>query len=138
MSIATLFFFHLLVGATTTTKAKTSGTTSFIIFLVLIAAAGYFLILRPQKRKQKRQREAVSEIVVGDEVLTVGGTVGTIVAIDAERFTIVTGTDITGAAAANSQPARLTFVRNALARKIELPPPPMDDASGNTAEGDAQ
>lgn len=107
----------LLVAATTTKSSSSSFT--FILFLVVIGLAGYFLLLRPQKQKARRQRAVQTDIGVGDEILTVGGIVGTVLDIDTERVTIVTGIDPTEPAASAGHPTRMVLVRNAIARKIE-------------------
>lgn len=122
----------LLVASST--KSSSSSTT-FIVFLVLIALVGYFLLIRPQRQKQRRQREQQSAIGVGDEVLTVGGIVGKVTAIDADRVTILTGGDTVGFAAAGSEPTRLVLVRNAIARKIEPPLPDVSSEADDEGEG---
>ncbi len=122
----------LLVASST--KSSSSSTT-FIVFLVLIALVGYFLLIRPQRQKQRRQREQQSAISVGDEVLTVGGIVGKVTAIDADRVTILTGGDTVGFAAAGSEPTRLVLVRNAIARKIEPPLPDVSSEADDEGEG---
>lgn len=121
----------LLATASKTTSS--GGSATFIIFLVLIAVVGYFLLIRPQKQKQRRQREQQQQIGVGDEVLTVGGIVGRVTAIDADRITIISGTDTLGFAALGNEPTRLVLVRNAIARKIE---PVFTDAPDDSASGD--
>ncbi len=120
--------------AASSTKSSSSSTT-FIVFLVLIALVGYFLLIRPQRQKQRRQREQQSAIGVGDEVLTVGGIVGKVTAIDADRVTILTGGDTVGFAAAGSEPTRLVLVRNAIARKIEPPLPDVSSEADDEGEG---
>jgi preprotein translocase subunit YajC len=117
----------LLLAATK--KASSSSSATFIVFLLLIAVVGYFLLIRPQKQRQRRQREQQSNIGVGDEVVTVGGIRGRVVAMDAEHVTVVTGEDTVGFAAADSQPHRIVLVRNAIARKIE---PRVDPMPGET------
>lgn len=122
----------LLMAAT---KKPSSSSATFIIFLVLIAVVGYFLLIRPQKQKQRRQREQQSNIGVGDDILTVGGIVGRVIALDGEHVTILSGGDTVGFPAVGNEPTRLVLVRNAIARKIEAPvlePEPMaDDALGD-------
>lgn len=50
-----------------------------IIFIVLIwGAIFYFLIMRPNKKKQKQQKELFDSLHEGEEVITVGGIKGTI------------------------------------------------------------
>jgi preprotein translocase subunit YajC len=111
-------------------KPSSSGSTTFIIFLVLIAFVGYFLLIRPQKQKQRRQREQQQAVGVGDEVLTVGGIVGKVIAVDPDRVTILSGGDTVGFPAMGNEPTRLVLVRNAIARKIE---PPIPDAPSDTS-----
>jgi preprotein translocase subunit YajC len=114
----------LLAASSAKSTSSSSSETTFIVFLVLIALVGYFLLIRPQKQKQRRQREQQSAVGVGDEVLTVGGIVGKVIAVDAERVTILSGGETVGFAAAGNEPTRLVLVRNAIARKIE---PPVSD-----------
>ena len=53
--------------------------------LILIVGVGYFLMIRPQQRKIRAQRELLSQLEVGDEVVTAGGMLGTIEAIDEDE-----------------------------------------------------
>lgn len=126
----------LLMAAT---KKPSSGSATFIIFLVLIALVGYFLLIRPQKQRQRRQREQQSNIGVGDEIVTVGGIVGRVIALDAEHVTILSGGDTVGFPAAGNEPTRLVLVRNAIARKIEPrvePDQSEDEDAGETSEAE--
>lgn len=120
--------------AASSSKGSSGGST-FIIFLVGIALVGYFLLIRPQKQRARRQKEQQSQIGVGDEVLTVGGIVGRVIAVDADRVTILSGADTVGFAAAGNEPTRLVLVRNAISKKIE--PPVVTDADGNQVPDDA-
>jgi preprotein translocase subunit YajC len=55
--------------------------------LIIIAAMFvllWALLIRPQKAKQQAQQRMISEAAPGDEVLTVGGIYGIVVAIDEE------------------------------------------------------
>lgn len=49
-------------------------------FLVIVAIiiAFYLIVLRPQHQDQKRQREDIKKLQVGDEVLTTAGFLGTV------------------------------------------------------------
>ena len=120
-----------------TSSKSSSGSSTFLIFLVLIAVVGYFLLVRPQKQKARRQREQQSAVSVGDEVLTVGGIVGRVTAVDADRITILSGVDTLGFAAVGSEPTRLVLVRNAIARKLE-PVTTSDAEDGADEEGEEQ
>ena len=124
----------LLVAASSSSSSSGGSSSTLIIFLVLIAVVGYFLLIRPQRQRQRRQREQQSGVAVGDEILTVGGIVGRVVAVDADRVTVVSGGDTVGFAAAGSEPTRPVFVRNALSRKVE--PTVAPDVSQDEAPDD--
>jgi preprotein translocase subunit YajC len=75
-----------LLGAT---KSSSSGSSTLLIFVV-IGAAFYFFIFRPQQRKTKAARQVMNQFEVGDEVLTAGGLVGTVIDIEDDRVTVET------------------------------------------------
>ena len=52
-----------------------------IIWLVVIFGVMYFLMIRPQKKEQKKKDLMLSEVAVGDTVLTTSGFYGTIIDI---------------------------------------------------------
>ena len=54
------------------------GFDSFI-FVLLLFVIFYFMIIRPQSKRQKEQRNMVTALSNGDEVVTNGGLVGKIV-----------------------------------------------------------
>ena len=58
--------------------------TSFLP-LILIFAVFYFLLIRPQNKRQKEHREMVSNLGVGDEVVTAGGVLGKVTEVS-EQF----------------------------------------------------
>lgn len=49
-----------------------------LIPFVLLLALMWFLLIRPQQARVRRQRELVSSIAVGDEIVTAGGIIGTV------------------------------------------------------------
>ena len=53
-------------------------------FLILIVAFAFLwlVLVRPQKRRQVQQQRMISDLHVGDEVLTAGGVYGTITRLD--------------------------------------------------------
>ena len=52
-----------------------------ISWLVVIFGFMYFLMIRPQKKEQKKKDLMLSEVAVGDTVLTTSGFYGTIIDI---------------------------------------------------------
>ena len=61
-----------------------------LIPLALLLAVMYFLLIRPQKQRVKAQRTLLTSLRVGDEVVTIAGMLGRIVALDEESATIET------------------------------------------------
>lgn len=72
-----------------------SGSTGMIIMMVALFAAMYFFTIRPQKKQQKMEQEIRENTQVGDEVTTIGGICGKVVAIKDDTVTIETGSDRT-------------------------------------------
>ena len=56
--------------------------SGFLIVLLLIGVVMYFLLIRPQRAQQRRQKELISNVAAGDEVVTVGGIYGDVVEVD--------------------------------------------------------
>ena len=67
------------------TLAAQSGGTSMVLLIVIIYAAIFggfwFIFIRPQKKEQKRMEQMISEMEVGDTVLTTSGFYGVIIDI---------------------------------------------------------
>lgn len=60
----------------------------FIITMVLFMAGFWFLLVAPQRKKQKLHQQMLSELKIGDEIVTVGGIYGTVTNIKEDRFTV--------------------------------------------------
>ena len=52
-----------------------------ILLLVIIFGIIYLIMIRPQKKEQKKKELMLSEVAVGDTVLTISGFYGTIIDI---------------------------------------------------------
>ncbi len=66
--------------------ATSSGSSSgsmvmMIVWLAVMFAIMYFLMVRPQKKEQKKKELMLSEVAVGDTVLTIAGFYGTVIDI---------------------------------------------------------
>ena len=68
---------------------------SIILVYVALFAVLYFLLIRPNSKKKKQEQEMRNNIAIGDEITTIGGIVGRIVALkeDEDAFIIETGSD---------------------------------------------
>ena len=81
-----------------TTAAAQGGGMSMIIMLLVYAVfivALYFIFFRPPSKKIKKEAEMRKNAQVGDEITTIGGVCGRIVAVKEETDSIVieTGSD---------------------------------------------
>ena len=63
----------------------------FLLQMVAIGVIFYFLLIRPQRKEQQRHRTMIEQLKKGDEVVTNGGIIGTVVHTQDDRLTIKTG-----------------------------------------------
>lgn len=61
-----------------------------LIYLVAFIAIMWFLILGPQRRMARRHQAMVAALKKGDEIMTDGGIIGTVVHLADDRLTIKT------------------------------------------------
>jgi preprotein translocase subunit YajC len=63
--------------------AAASGVESIYSFLpiILMFVVLYFLMIRPQMKRQKEQKAMIEAVAKGDEVITVGGMLGTVLKV---------------------------------------------------------
>lgn len=62
---------------------------SYGIFLVLL----YLLLIYPKNKQAKKIQAMRNALQVGDEIITIGGTVGRIVRVENDEITFQTGPD---------------------------------------------
>lgn len=70
-----------------------SGAIIFIVQLVAIFAIFYWLLIRPHRKEQQKHEEMIESLRKGDEIVTNGGVIGTIVHADGDRLTVKTADD---------------------------------------------
>ena len=58
-----------------------------ILYVVVIVGAMYFLLIRPQKKNEKKQKDLLGNLEVGDSVLTSSGFYGMV--IDVQDDTVI-------------------------------------------------
>ena len=76
-----------------TTEAGVGGMLSMLLPLVLMFVVFYFLLIRPQKKKDKKVKDMLAALKVGDRVCTIGGIYGTITGIKDETIELSVGRD---------------------------------------------
>ncbi|MBM6915737.1 preprotein translocase subunit YajC [Gemmiger formicilis] len=64
-----------------------------IVFMLVILGGMFFFMYRSQKKQQKKETEMRNSIEIGDEVTTIGGIVGRVVALKEGTFVLETGSD---------------------------------------------
>ncbi len=79
--------------ATSTADGSTGGGMSMIIIMVVMIAVFYFFLIRPENKKKKQLEEMRSQLSVGDDVTTIGGIVGKIVAVKDDFIVFETSED---------------------------------------------
>jgi len=62
------------------TVATSSALTS-VGYVVILIVCFYFLMIRPQQKSKKSRKEMLSSLVVGDEIYTAGGILGSVTRI---------------------------------------------------------
>lgn len=89
-------------------SGSSGSTLGFLVPLLLMGAVFYFLLIRPQQRRQRDQRSLLDSLHVGDDVVTIGGVIGTIREVDDSEVTLEVAPDVD-----------VRFLRSAIARKIQ-------------------
>ena len=63
-------------------QAGTAGSAGFsLIWIVIMLVVLYFMMIRPQQKETKRKNAMLSELAVGDTVLTTSGFYGMVIDI---------------------------------------------------------
>lgn len=65
--------------------------TIMLIYIVSFGLIAWLLLIRPQRKMQQQHQEMIASMKRGDEVMTEGGLIGTIVHLTDDRATIKTG-----------------------------------------------
>jgi preprotein translocase subunit YajC len=98
-----------------------SGAGFLIIIVALVFL--YFVLLRPQKRRQVASQQMLDSLEVGDEVVTAGGIIGAITALDGDEVRVRIAPEL-----------EVRVARRAIAAIVGPPGEPEPDAP--TAPGD--
>ena len=83
-----MLFSVMMTAATQATGIE--AIAGLVVPLVLMFGLMYLFLIRPQKKKEKKLRDQISAMVVGDSVVTIGGVVGRIVNLKDDEVTITT------------------------------------------------
>jgi preprotein translocase subunit YajC len=88
-------------------------------YFAVIAVAFFLLIVLPQRRRTTAHRAVLASLDVGDDVVTIGGILGTIRELDDERIKLEVADGVV-----------IVVARNAIAQVTAPDAPPADDDLG--------
>ena len=94
-------------------NTKSSGPMSLILMVVVYAVifgAMYLLLIRPQRKKQKEEKKMRENLMVGDEIVTIGGIYGRVISLKEDTIVIES----------NSDHSKLTVARWALQSNLTV------------------
>jgi preprotein translocase subunit YajC len=74
-----------------TAEGQTQSMTSMLVPLALMGLVFYFLMIRPQQKQAREHKKLLSELKKGDEVVTQGGLIGTVVQVEDRTVTLDVG-----------------------------------------------
>ena len=84
-----------------------NGTFVFFLNMTAVILIFYFLLIRPQRKEAERHKELIAAIAKGDEVVTTGGIIGTVIRAEEDRLVIKTGGE-----------TKVTVERSRIAKKV--------------------
>ena len=84
-----------------------SGTFVFFLNMTAVVLIFYFLLIRPQRKERDRKKQMIAAIAKGDEIVTNGGIIGTVIRAEEDRLIIKTGGE-----------SKSTLERSHVARKV--------------------
>lgn len=70
-------------------------STTLIIYVVFFGALMYFMIFLPQRKRDKKAKELMGALQVGNMVITIGGMYGKVLNIKDDEVTIETSVEKT-------------------------------------------
>ena len=77
----------MLLLAANQSAGSGSGWVMIVVYVALIIGFMYFMAIKPQKKQEKKQKEVMDNIAVGDSVLTTSGFYGMV--IDVTEDTVI-------------------------------------------------
>ena len=72
------------------TQMPSAETYLSFIPLILIFVLFYVMLIRPQKKRDKQDKEMRDSIIVGDRICTIGGIIGKVVSVHDDEIVIET------------------------------------------------
>lgn len=104
----------LIVSLAASPSSSSSTGSSLFTYLMLggLLVVFYFLLIRPQRANQRKQRELMSAVEPGDEVLTTSGLFGIVREVEEDSVVIEI-----------SEGVEVRFLKQAISRRLTEPEP---------------
>ncbi len=120
---------HILANAPVEKKQQSFLPT---IIMMAIFAGVYFFFLRPKRQALKKQQALTRTFEVGDEVITIGGLVGTVLVIDEEEGRVLLSSGL------GETQTHLMYLKQAIKGRapVKTPSEPATDQSTDDNAGD--
>ena len=84
-------FTTVYAEAAQTAEAPVNGGMFSLIWLIGMIAIFYFMLIRPQKKQEKKTKQMLASLQVGDKVVTIGGICGKVTKLKDEHVYLETG-----------------------------------------------
>ena len=82
-----------MMSSTGTDGSEQGGMGGMLIIFAVMFGLMYFTTIRPQKKQQKMEQEIRENTQIGDEITTIGGICGKVVAVKDDTIVVETGSD---------------------------------------------
>lgn len=80
-------------AAASQTAAGGSSIIVMVGWIAIMLVAMYFLMIRPQRKKQKEEKQMRENLQVGDEIITIGGIYGRVISLKEDSMVIESKSD---------------------------------------------
>ena len=98
---------EVLLAVVMAPRQGANGTFVFFLNMTAVVLIFYFLLIRPQRKERDRKKQMIAAIAKGDEIVTNGGIIGTVIRAEEDRLIIKTGGE-----------SKITLERSHVARKV--------------------
>ena len=82
-----------MINFLTATVDPAAGLGSTVIMMAVMLGVFYFMLIRPENKRKKEAEQMRSAVKKGDEIVTIGGIVGTVVDVKEKNIVLETGAD---------------------------------------------
>src|SRR3712207_9064742 len=69
-------------------QAQGGGSFTPLLLIILLFGVMYFMMIRPQQKRRREAERMQSALSPGDQIVTIGGLHGTVVAVDDDTVTL--------------------------------------------------